>query len=100
MVSFDECDGARVVAELRRRRDLWDAALMTRYGGETELGIILFSLRGDYHNVDTLYISTTRDRLPALLDLAGDWGGEVEVVPKVDLQDMSGRAVCVRCWWD
>jgi Arc/MetJ-type ribon-helix-helix transcriptional regulator len=90
-------DGERVVADLRAHRDLWEAAVMWR----SMIGIILRDLPGDFNNVDTLYLSTTPDRLERLKALAETWDAdEVAVDEEIDFGVYPSDLICLGVWWD
>jgi hypothetical protein len=109
---YNAFDGERVFAALQAHWDLWDAALMDRFGIPTpgELprsGLIkLRDLPGNYWNVDTLYVlCPDAARARQLAEIAEAWAGEVQVH---DDEEEVGSALgssreewaIVTVWWD
>jgi hypothetical protein len=66
----------------------------------SEIGFILRDLPEGVNNVSTLYLMTTRERLPRVRGLARPWkADEVEEV-KIDFGGPYPDKVCLALWWD
>src|SRR6266542_3830966 len=75
ITSYNALNGERVARDLETNEALWDGFVFGRFHyGEL---IELRDLPAGHLNADTLYLSTTRERLPELLRLAETWAGEV-----------------------
>src|SRR6266536_3332509 len=75
ITAFNAFQGERVARDLETNEALWDGFVFGRFR-LLEL-IELRDLPSGYLNADTLYLSTTRERLQDLLRLAETWAGEV-----------------------
>src|SRR4051794_18433526 len=115
--SFNALDGERIVASLRKHRDLWLAALLDRQGLPdyekphrllTSGLIKLRDLDGNFWNADTLFLLTRkRSQARRLAQIAEeeDWAGEVYVVEdqeEIDRALGTGRQEygLLTVWWD
>jgi hypothetical protein len=112
---FNQFDGPKIVASLRRHRSLWLAALKDRPGlasdGETLGGLELIKLRdlpANYWNVDTLFISTP-DVMSGqkLLKIAEAERWDADVARLHENEEERSRALgtsdppyVVSFWWD
>jgi hypothetical protein len=102
--SFNEFDGAMVVAELKSHPDLWEGALMDRPD--------LIKLRdlSEIWNVDTLWITPRPGKEDQLWNLAAQWDAD-------EIDWIGGDGACrllgfwsreaskrqqqiLRLWWD
>lgn len=126
---FNRFDGARVAADLRKHRDLWDGVLML-----SDAGLMLRDIRSvpgrqePVWHADTLWISARKEHLAALKKVVRGWeadlvswtteGGEYQldryggaVAKRVNPQarvsnvlwtsrDDVGELVVLRLWWD
>jgi hypothetical protein len=114
---FNDLNGERVCASLRKHRGLWLAALLDRPGVPDctqpdqllTAGLIkLRDLPRDLWNADTLYLLTpTHHEADELARVAEgeDWGGEVRVYKdqaEIDRAVGAGRRGygLVSVWWD
>jgi hypothetical protein len=111
--AFNNLDGPSVAHDLRENQRLWDSFVFGRfeYGSLIELrdlpqGII---------NADTVYLLTTKGRLPGLLNVIKQWKADEVGWQAADQQegafpdrsefDLLGASlglndVLVRVWWD
>jgi hypothetical protein len=117
-VRFNECDGQKIAVSLERHRDLWLAAIMTRFGIHREEHsdwippmslIALRDLKHDAWNVDTLLVLTrsVEDAL-ALQEIAKteEWDAD-ELAVQNDEEELGfalGQHPCsfrmLTAWWD
>ena len=113
---FNDFRGPRVVASLRRHRDLWRACLFRSDGLPPKDGAMLgamslFNLRDipdDRWNADSLYVSCdTADQARAVLELAkaDRWHADATALHDDALQVSStladsGPAAVAEFWWD
>jgi hypothetical protein len=89
-------DGQRVYDDLMADRTVWDSAYPVRESGGNN--VTLRDLASDGHDVDTLYIRTTEERLSALTKLASGWRPD-EFDAEQDAYADKGTLI-VRVWWD
>jgi hypothetical protein len=111
---FNQFDGPRVIASLRRHRELWQAVLMDRlgfisekHGSNWEL-IKLRDLPGNIWNVDDLYILTESLQQARELEQiaqAEDW--QADNVQIMENEEERSRALgtsepgyVISFWWD
>lgn len=111
---FNQFDGPKIVASLRRYRGLWRAVLMDRLGFVTENGqnhwelIKLRDLSGNRWNVDDLYILTdTLEQARELQRIAEAEAWEADNVEVMEDRDERARALgtsdpgyIISFWWD
>jgi hypothetical protein len=111
LTEFNALHGERVARDLETNEPLWDAFVFGRFH-HFQL-IELRDLPAGYLNADTLYLLTTRERLPALLRLAESWAGEVsthsnegpgfrsrEQFERDWGASLDDEQVVVQVWWD
>lgn len=107
---FNEFDGPRIVASLRRHRGLWRAVLMDRLGIVAQDGglIKLRDLPGNLWNVDDLYVLTdTLQQARELQQIAEDEEWKADTVQIMENKDERCRALgtsdpryVISFWWD
>ena len=111
---FNQFDGPKIVASLRRHRHLWRAAMMDRLGFIAENGlhnwglIKLRDLPGNLWNVDDLYILTdTLDQAAELQRIAEEEQWLADNVEIIENEDERARALgtsdpgyVISFWWD
>ena len=112
---FNQFDGPKIVASLRRHRSLWRAVLMDRLGFVSEnhgsqWGLIkLRDLPTNRWNVDDLYILTdTLDQARQLQQIAEDEQWEADNVTLLENEQERAHALgsfpppgfIIAFWWD
>ncbi len=118
-IRYNELDGARVVDDLLRWRELWDSVIADRqpmprleptappqYNVYPPLSL-LRTTRYDDWPADTLYIWTDEERLPSLRRLIEEqWRGcEIDLVDQEDVKFMfhgfyRPEDRVLELWWD
>jgi hypothetical protein len=100
--SFNEFDGARVVADLIAHRDLWEGVVMTRIRHHDL--ICLRDISENVWHVDTVFILAKEGKARELERLAKTWeADEVSWLSEKEASDLLGMYPCIggvlRIWW-
>ena len=102
--TFNEFNGEKVVEDLRKYPDIWEACYMTRVGDL----IMLRDMPAGYWNIDTLFVLC--NGLKSVINLeniAKNWEyDEFDLLPEEEAQSLLGiygrnlKRYLVRIWWD
>ena len=102
---FNELDGEQVYNSLIENKDLWIACVLGRFVYSPL--ILLRDIPEDIHNIDTLYVTTTKENLAKLILLANTWcADEIDEVPREEAKELMGHMglsfsqTLLRVWWD
>jgi hypothetical protein len=99
--SFNCFDGQQVKSDLLAHKDLWEGAIMGRFG-DYEL-IPLRDIAYDIWNVDTLMILPKPGKEAELLSLASKWSAdEMGMLEGLEIKRIygGGEHKVLRLWWD
>jgi hypothetical protein len=94
VTSANEFDGARVAADLRAHRELWQAAAL----GPEDIGATLVYLAMDVIAAASVYILASGSDDDALMRLAEGWSASSLTWEEGVVGTETGRVL--RVWWD
>jgi len=102
LTQFNSLNGKQIYNDLLENEDIWDAVFLK----DSDSLITLRDLPEGFHNVSTLYILTTEDKLVDLMPFVHDWSpDDVNVYKKDEVTLLlgignPGDKVIIELWWD